>query len=90
MKVSQILAYLALGTSATYALPTEEVAVEVEARANLPGLNAAQTKYANGIIAQAKKDGVGAHGCQAGIATAMVEVRSIYCNATNRLIHRAH
>ncbi|OAQ98882.1 hypothetical protein LLEC1_05941 [Akanthomyces lecanii] len=82
MKVSQILACLALGTSATYALPTEEVAVEVEARANLPGLNAAQTKYANGIIAQAKKDGVGAHGCQAGIATAMVE-SSIIMYANN-------
>lgn len=76
MKVSQIIAYLALGTSAVFALPTEEVVereVEIEAR-NLPGLNAVQTKYANAIIAQAKKDGVGAHGCQAGIATAMVEV----------------
>lgn len=88
MKVSQIIAYLALGTSAAYALPTEAVEAEavdntadfevevddIEARANLPGLNAVQTKYANAIIAQAKKDKVGAHGCQAGIATAMVEV----------------
>lgn len=47
---------------------------DVEARANLPGLNASQSKYARAIIAQAKKDKVGAHGCQAGIATAMVEV----------------
>lgn len=46
---------------------------DVEARANLPGLNASQSKYARAIIAQAKKDKVGAHGCQAGIATAMVE-----------------
>lgn len=47
---------------------------ELDARANLPGLNALQSKYARGIIAQAKKDKVGAHGCQAGIATALVEV----------------
>ena len=46
----------------------------LEASANLPGLNSLQSKYASAIIAQAKKDGVGAHGCQAGIATAMVEV----------------
>lgn len=46
----------------------------VEKRANLPGLNAVQTKYAKEIIAQAKHDNVGQHGCQAGIATALVEV----------------
>ncbi|KAK4150820.1 hypothetical protein C8A00DRAFT_36545 [Chaetomidium leptoderma] len=41
--------------------------------ANLPGLNAVQSKHAQAIIGQAKTDGVGAHGCQAVIATAMVE-----------------
>lgn len=98
MKFSQIIAYLALGATAAYALPTEaventadvadfdaadfgvedfnyEAEGDIEARANLPGLNALQSKYARAIIAQAKKDKVGAHGCQAGIATAMVEVR---------------
>lgn len=49
---------------------------DIEARANLPGLNAGQSKYARAIIDQAKKDKVGAHGCQAGIATAMVEVKN--------------
>lgn len=98
MKFSQIVAYLALGATAAYALPTEAVEDtadvadvdaadfgvedfnyegegEIEARDNLPGLNALQSKYARAIIGQAKKDKVGAHGCQAGIATAMVEVR---------------
>lgn len=42
--------------------------------ANLPGLNAIQSKYAQAIIGRAKSDGVGAHGCQAAIATALVEV----------------
>lgn len=42
---------------------------------NLPGLNAKQTKHARAIVGQAKKDGVGRHGCEAGIATALVEVR---------------
>lgn len=73
MKLSSILSYLALGVSAAIAAPAVEV--DIDRRANLPGLNAVQTKYANAIIAQAKADGVGAHGCQAAIATAMVEVR---------------
>lgn len=47
---------------------------ELDARANLPGLTATQSKYARGIISQAKKDKVGAHGCQAAIATALTEV----------------
>ena len=84
MKFSQILAYLSLCAAATNALPTEEAAgavtntndleLNTEASANLPGLNALQSKYASAIIAEAKKVGVGAHGCQAGIATALVEV----------------
>ncbi|KAM0477577.1 hypothetical protein ACHAPX_005891 [Trichoderma viride] len=68
MKFSSVLSYLALGVSAAVAAPTIEVDM-----ANLPGLNAVQTKYANAIIAKAKADGVGAQGCQAAIATAMVE-----------------
>jgi hypothetical protein len=70
MKFSSVLSNLALGVSAAVAAPTVEVDM-----ANLPGLNAVQTKYANAIIAKAKADGVGAQGCQAAIATAMVEVR---------------
>lgn len=73
MKLSSILSYLTLGVSVTVAAPAVEV--DIDRRANLPGLNAVQTKYANAIIAKAKTDGVGAHGCQAAIATAMVEVR---------------
>jgi hypothetical protein len=42
---------------------------------NLPGLNAVQSKHARAIIGQAKKEGLGRHGCEAGIATAIVEVR---------------
>jgi len=48
-------------------------APEVEARANLPGLNAVQSGYARGVIAKAKADGVGRHGCEAAIATCLVE-----------------
>lgn len=44
-------------------------------KGNLPGLNSVQSKHARAIIARAKKDKVGRHGCQAGIATAIVEVR---------------
>ncbi|EFZ01806.1 hypothetical protein X797_004422 [Metarhizium robertsii] len=75
MKVSTVLFYMALGATSARAMPTEAVDVQggLEARDNLPGLNALQSKYARGIIAQAKKDGVGAHGCQAGIATALTE-----------------
>lgn len=41
---------------------------------NLPGLNSVQSAHAKAIIAQAKKDAVGHHGCSAAIATALVEV----------------
>ncbi|KAL7918591.1 hypothetical protein ACQKWADRAFT_303717 [Trichoderma austrokoningii] len=71
MNFSIIFAYLALGVSAAVAAPS-----------NLPGLNAIQTKYASAIIAQAKVDGVGAHGCQAAIATSLVE-SSIIMYANN-------
>lgn len=74
MKFSSFLSYLALGVSTAIAAPAVEI--DIDRRANLPGLNALQTKYANVIIANAKAEGVGAHGCQAAIATAMVEVRS--------------
>lgn len=82
MKVSTVLFYMALGATSARALPTEAVDVQggLEARGNLPDLNALQSKYARGIIAQAKKDGVGAHGCQAGIATALTEVRPCRAN----------
>ena len=40
----------------------------------LPGLDATQSGYARAIIRQAKKDKVGSQGCEAGIATAWVEV----------------
>lgn len=83
MKFSNILGFLAIG--AVTAAPVEDPSSldlthieaqtnHLEARANLPGLNAVQSKYARAIIAKAKAVGVGAHGCQAGIATALVEV----------------
>lgn len=70
MKFASTLACLALGVSAAVAAP----APEVEARANLPGLNAVQSRYARAIIAEASNDGVGRQGCQAAIATGLVEV----------------
>ncbi|KAE8307792.1 hypothetical protein BDV41DRAFT_553405 [Aspergillus transmontanensis] len=81
MKVFQTIACLLLSANAVYALPTEstvdttDAANIHEARANLPGLNALQTKYANAIIAQAKKDGVGAYGCQIAIVTGITETK---------------
>nr|WJZ50374.1 GH184 muramidase [Trichocladium asperum] len=50
----------------------------------LPGLNAVQSKHAKAIVGQAKKDGVGRHGCEAGIATALVE-STMYVYANNKV-----
>lgn len=41
---------------------------------NLPGLNPTQSKHAQAIINEAKKENLGRQGCAAGIATAIVEV----------------
>ncbi|KAL2255766.1 hypothetical protein VTK26DRAFT_2740 [Humicola hyalothermophila] len=50
-------------------------------KGNLPGLNAKQSAHARKIIAQAKKDKVGRHGCVTGIATALVESNiKVYAN----------
>ncbi|KAL2807748.1 hypothetical protein BJX63DRAFT_440015 [Aspergillus granulosus] len=49
---------------------------------NLPGLGATQSAHAKKIIQQAKDQGVGSHGCQAAIATALVE-SGIYIYANN-------
>lgn len=46
----------------------------ISVKAKLPGLTATQTKRAKKIIAEAKKEKLGRHGCEAGIATALVEV----------------
>lgn len=75
MKFSTVLATLALGVTTAFALPAEANAGELNARA-LPGLNEHQTKNAKAIMARVKKEGFGARGCQAAIATALVEVRS--------------
>jgi hypothetical protein len=45
-------------------------------RANLPGLNAVQTRNARAIIAEVKKEKLGIHGCQTAITTALTEVRA--------------
>ncbi|KAK4042287.1 hypothetical protein C8A01DRAFT_44671 [Parachaetomium inaequale] len=48
---------------------------------DLPGLNAVQSKHARAIIGEAKKEGLGRQGCEAGIATAIVESNIlIYAN----------
>jgi hypothetical protein len=44
---------------------------------NLPGLDATQSKHAQAIIGEAKKEDLGHQGCLAGIATALVEVINI-------------
>lgn len=76
MRALTIFACLALGATA---VDSQKQTIHIMASDNLPGLNALQTEYANAIISMAKKDGVGAHGCQVAIATAMVELLiSIY------------
>lgn len=69
MQFSSIIHYLAFAASIAIAVPTE-----AEVSANLPGLNAVQSGYARSIIAKANAEGVGRHGCEAAIATAIVEV----------------
>lgn len=81
MKFTNVVTYLTLGATAAVAAP----APEVEARANLPGLNAVQSGYARGVIAKAKADGVGRHGCEAAIATCLVEVCSFIKLHTPRI-----
>ncbi|KAL3467007.1 hypothetical protein BJX64DRAFT_284155 [Aspergillus heterothallicus] len=49
---------------------------------NLPGLGATQSAHAKKIIQQAKAQNVGSHGCQAAIATALVESEIyVYANS---------
>ncbi|KAF4457823.1 NLP/P60 protein [Fusarium austroafricanum] len=69
MRVPKIIACFALGAAAIN--PPDETLQAADK--NLPGLNAVQTRYALAIINGAKEDGVGLHGCQAAIATALVE-----------------
>ncbi|CZT20364.1 uncharacterized protein RCC_06223 [Ramularia collo-cygni] len=73
MKTSGLFTYLAIGTATvTFAAPAPTPG-DIHPRTLLPGLNLAQTECANGIISQAKKDGVGAHGCQVAITASIVE-----------------
>lgn len=71
MQFYNIIHYLAFAANIAIAAPTE-----AEISANLPGLNAVQSGYARSIIAKAKAESVGRHGCEAAIATALVEVCS--------------
>lgn len=73
MKTFFILAAFTAFTS-IIAAPVAEPA-ELDTRANLPGLNAVQSANARAIIAEVKKENLGTHGCQAGITTALTEVR---------------
>lgn len=72
MKFSAALVVAAMGAAPAAALPTD-ITGDLPPRtySNLSGL---QSKYARGIMAQAKREHLGSQGCRAGIATALVEV----------------
>ena len=67
--------YIRTGTSGYVADKCGDSGGGSDSGGNLPGLNAVQSKHARAIIGEAKKEGLGRQGCEAGIATAMVEVR---------------
>ncbi|KAK8914690.1 hypothetical protein H634G_10200 [Metarhizium anisopliae BRIP 53293] len=78
MKFNNLLAYLVVGVTAAVASPVPKPEA---ALSNLPSLNAAQSGYAKSIIAKAKAAGVQRHGCQAAIATGLVESKLLmYAN----------
>lgn len=72
MKFSAALVVVAMGAAPAAALPAD-ITSDLPPRTfrNLSGL---QSKYARGIMAQAKREHLGSQGCRAGIATALVEV----------------
>ena len=67
--------YVKTGTSGYVAAHCDASGGGGSSSGNLPGLNAVQSSHARAIIGEAKKEGLGRHGCEAGIATAIVEVR---------------
>lgn len=74
MKFSAALVVAAMGAAPAAALPTDitsDTDLPPRTFGNLSGL---QSKYARGIMAQAKREHLGSQGCRAGIATALVEV----------------
>ncbi|KAK9436899.1 tape measure protein [Metarhizium brunneum] len=73
MKFSAALVVAAMGAAPAAALPTDitsDTDLPPRTFGNLSGL---QSKYARGIMAQAKREHLGSQGCRAGIATALVE-----------------
>lgn len=72
MKFSAALLTSALALTTT-AAPAAAPDSSLDARANLPGLNKAQSAHATAIIAETKKEGLGRQGCLAAITTGLVE-----------------
>nr|WJZ50372.1 GH184 muramidase [Chaetomium sp. ZY369] len=73
--------YIQTGTSGYVADKCGETGGGGDTGGNLPGLTAVQSRNARAIIGEAKKEGLGRQGCEAGIATAIVESNIlIYAN----------
>lgn len=72
MKFSAALVVAAMGAAPAAGLPTD-ITGDLPPRM-YSNLSALQSKYARGIMAQAKREHLGSQGCRAGIATALVEV----------------
>lgn len=66
--------YVQTGTSSYITSPCADDGSSSEG--DLPGLDSTQSAHAREIIAEAEREGLGHQGCTAGIATALVEVRS--------------
>ncbi|EFY86194.1 hypothetical protein J3459_016375 [Metarhizium acridum] len=73
MRFAAAFAAAAIGAAPVAALPTKTTNDASRGVRMFATLTELQAKYARGIIAQAKKERLGAQGCRAGIATALVE-----------------
>ncbi|KID85515.1 tape measure protein [Metarhizium guizhouense ARSEF 977] len=73
MKFSAALVVAAMSAAPAAALPTDITSDTDRGVRTFGSLTELQSKYARGIIAQAKKEHLGSQGCIAGIATALVE-----------------
>lgn len=69
--------YVSTGTSSYVTSPCDDGdSGSGSSDGDLPGLDSTQSAHAKDIIAEAQAEGLGHQGCTAGIATALVEVRS--------------
>ncbi len=69
-----VVVLAAFTTTYVQATPLEDNSIIEPTADNLPGLNAVQTKHANQIIGDAKKENLGKQGCEAAITTGLTEV----------------